>query len=403
MDDRRSIDRGGDSSALLVCPDRELAAELVGLLGQELPQIKVIDWTAYPDLRELEQLASTTHPSLCFLDMETDRQQAFRVLAQRLGLPGRLPTVALLVEKDPDFILRCLRQGAGGFLLRPFSADQLRLALNKVLDHSPHAPEQAAPRGSIYCVIPAKGGCGATTISINLASQAKRAGNAKVLLADMDPLTSPVAFLLKLKSQYSFVDALTHSGQLDGDLWKALTTTYQGIDVLLAPESPADSSLETQDPRPLLEYARSNYGLIVLDTGWPFGAWNTRLAEISDEVLLVATNDIASLHSARMVAACLGEEGVDRSTIRLVVNQQRRHAGLDPQDIAKALHLPVFHLLPDDDQAIGAAQMNGRPAAADSRFAKSLAQLAARLGGYEAERPEERPRAGPLSLRSHLR
>ena len=251
--------------------------------------------------------------------------------------------------------------------------------------------------GSVVCVVPAKGGCGATTISVNLACQSSRLHKIKVLLADMDPLTSPLSFLLKLRSQYSFMDALLHSNQMDDGLWKVLVTSYQGIDVLLAPESPADSSLETQDPKALLDYVRRNYRLVILDAGWPYGNWNARLAALSDEVMVVVTSDVTSLFAAQRAIAYLEEKGVERSSIRLVVNQYWKHAGLEPQDIAKALGLPVYQLVPRDDQAIGNAQMDGRPATADSRFSKSLAELAARLHGKEPEPSRHSPGTGPLS------
>src|SRR5574341_559038 len=147
----------GDSAALSICPDRRMATELAELLDQEAPFLKAIDWKAYPDPRTLQELAANTALSLCFLDMETDREQGFRILAQHFALPGRLPVVVLLADKNPDLILRCLRQGAGGFLLRPFSADQLRLALARFLDRQSSPPDSATRRGEVYCVVPAKG------------------------------------------------------------------------------------------------------------------------------------------------------------------------------------------------------------------------------------------------------
>ena len=85
-------------------------------------------------------------------------------------------------------------------------------------------------------VMPAKGACGASTIACNLAFQWKRHGAKRVLLADLDPLTGTMSFLLKIKSIYSFVDVLMRGGELDHDLWNSMVTHVQGIDVLLAPE-----------------------------------------------------------------------------------------------------------------------------------------------------------------------
>ena len=48
------------------------------------------------------------------------------------------------------------------------------------------------------------------------------------IVTDLDPATGTLSFLLKLKSSYSFVDALTHSSQMDEDLWRALVTSQHG-------------------------------------------------------------------------------------------------------------------------------------------------------------------------------
>ena len=136
----------------------------------------------------------------------------------------------------PDLILRCLRAGALDFLIQPFTADQLDAALAKVARMQPSGEGAGKEPAKIFAVMPAKGACGATTIACNLAFQWKRLGAKKILLADLDPLTGTLSFLLKIKSIYSFLDALQRSHELDVDLWNAMVTPVNGVDVLLAPE-----------------------------------------------------------------------------------------------------------------------------------------------------------------------
>ena len=90
-------------------------------------------------------------------------------------------------------------------------------------------------------------------------------------MADMDPITSTMAFLLKLQPQYSFLDAVSRSGELDADLWKALVVPYRGIDVLPSPETPSEGAVDGQDASDIVEYARRSYEIVVLDLGTPFG------------------------------------------------------------------------------------------------------------------------------------
>jgi cellulose biosynthesis protein BcsQ len=85
--------------------------------------------------------------------------------------------------------------------------------------------------------MPARGGCGASTIASNFAYHLKRTGDKRILLADVDPLAGTLSFLPKIKSSYSFMDALARSSDIDADLWKAVVTARHGVDVLLSPEA----------------------------------------------------------------------------------------------------------------------------------------------------------------------
>src|SRR5207253_7302712 len=140
--------------------------------------------------------------------------------------PG-LIIIAVLPGSDPALVLRCLRQGASEFLLTPFTADQIEAALQKIAKLLPDQLLRKA--ATVRSVMPAKGGCGATTIACNLAYQWKRFGSKRVLLADLDALTGTISFVLKIKSQYSFIDVLQRSNDIDSDLWNAMVTNRSGV------------------------------------------------------------------------------------------------------------------------------------------------------------------------------
>jgi len=359
-----------------------MAAELISLISGHLPGTPVYE-DVYPSRATLSGLLSAHEPGLCFLDVDTDREAAFRVMSDLTARqPGPL-IVVLLSGNDPDVILRCLRQGAGEFLIRPFTADQLKSALEKLSRLQPAGGHSQESAGRLYCVMPGKGACGATSIACNLAFHFKRLGAKRVLLADMDPLTGTVAFLLKLKSNYSFVDALAYADRLDADLWKVLVTPSSGVDVLLSPEDPVNGFLEGYDPGPLAQYCRRTYEAVILDSSGAYGDWNLALARLSDELLLVTTNDLASLHATQRALAYLTEQGMSHAQVRLVVNRYYPAHGLAAAGIEAALQSEVYHTLPSDYEAIQRALMDGKPVGSGSRFGRSMATLADRLAGRE--------------------
>ncbi len=380
----------GPGQALVICPDGDMAGELVTLLGGEPRGAAPVVLASYPPVSVLARAVTGAGARMCFLDACSNREVAFQLLSELVTLAPEVPVVALLVENDPDLILRCLRQGAGEFLIRPFTPDQLEAALEKLARTRPSVRPAEGSQCHVYCVMPGKGACGATTLACNLAYYLLRPGNGKVLLADMDPLTGTLAFLLKLKSNYSFLDALTRASTLDSDLWKAIITPCQGVDVLLSPENPVDAISEAGNPGPVLRYSRQIYKSIVLDTGGAYGDWNLAMADHADEVLVVTTNELPALHATQRALSYLEANGIPRSKIRLVVDRHRPDVGLSQPEVETALRGEVFHVLPSDYDSVQKSLLEGRPVLAGSKLGKSLATLAQRLAG-PSETKKQKP------------
>src|SRR4051794_1975447 len=191
-------------TALLISPNKTVASEITPLLAYGLPLAPIHDVNMYPGWRQLVDMLRSVDPKLCFLDFSA-KEQALPVLAEIHSLAPGLPVIALLGTDNPDLVLQCLRQGATDFLIRPFTTEQLDGCVEKIARTLP-PPTRSISGGKVIAVMPAKGAAGATTIACNLAYQCKRLGASKILLADLDPLTGTVSFVLKLKSSYSFID-----------------------------------------------------------------------------------------------------------------------------------------------------------------------------------------------------
>ncbi len=379
--------------ALLICPNRSLSSELSPLLAQLLPSVPTAELPLYPNRAGLVEILSAQPSNVCFLDVTTDRERGMAVLTDLLAIDAGIKVVALMGGSEPDLILRCLRQGATEFLIRPLTAEQFQPVLDRLAKFVP-AANGKHDQAKVFCVMPAKGACGASTIACSLAFQLRRLGSKRVLLADLDPLTGTISFLLKLKSTYSFIDAVTRSNTLDADLWKGLITTSQGIDVLLSPDMPADGLAELSSATPILDYCRQAYEAVVLDCGSAYGEWSLSLARHCDELLLVTTNELPALQATQRVLSYLDRNRVGRAKTRLVVNRFSREVGLNKEMIETALRMDVFHLIPSDYESVQRALMEGRPIPPNTSFGKSLSNLADRLSGREPPEPQPRKASG---------
>jgi len=370
---------------LIICPNRTLFHGLTAILAEVTPGSTFTDLKAYPVRRGLTEAVNSEQPNLCFLDVGTSWDSAVTVMSDLTSVKASMPVVAISSSTDPDLILRSLRQGASEFLFQPFAIDQVGAALDRLARMKLAGDIQSSDLGRVYCLMPGKGACGSTTVACNLAFHFQRLNPAKkVLLADLDPATGTLSFLLKLKSTYSFVDALTHSSQMDEDLWRALVINQQGVDVILSPDTPVET-IQTHEAAAMIQYSRENYGAVILDAASPYGAWAEELAKLCDELLLVTTNELPALHSTQRAIAHLERNGIERTKIKLVVNRFNADLGLDQTAIQTAMNLEVFQLLPDDPDTIQKSLLEGKPVASSTALGKHFTSMAERLGGREKE------------------
>ncbi len=380
----------GGWKALLISPSRGTRSEVVPLLAQHLPQVPVFEVETYPARSRLAELVAEKAVNLCFLDVTSDPEHGMSALTDLVEIQPSIQVVVLMAGKQQD-LLRYLRLGAAEFLISPFSSEQIQSVVDRLAKAIPGGVGRVSS-GKVYCVMPAKGACGASTIACNLAYQWRRIGSKRILLADLDPLTGTQGFLLKLKSSYSFVDAVSRTINLDADVWRALITPSNGVDVLLSPENPVDGLHGVQDATTLVEFARQCYDTVILDSNGAYGEWSLTLARLCDELVLVATNELPALQAAQRVIAYLERNRVDRSKIRLVINRYNREVGLSREMIETALHSEIFHLIPSDYDAVQKSLIEGRLIASGSTFGKSLIALADRLAGRDESSAKDNSR-----------
>lgn len=380
--------------ALVISPDAATRSELAVAAAGALPGLALDLLEIWPEPAAIA--ARNPPPQLAFIDISSDPAAAFALLGALSAELPQLPVLALVGAHDPELVLQALRGGAAEFLMRPFSPEELSRAILKLRRFGfDTACGDNAAAGRLFTVLPGKSASGATTVAIALAFSLKRLRPGRLLLADLDGLAGTVGFLLKLKSHYSFLDAVKHSATLDQEMWKGLAAPCHGIDVLLAPESPVDCLAEALDPAPLLASARCAYQTIVIDGGGAAGDWNAALARAADDLLVVTTGELAAVRGTQRSLRSLAEHDVSRKP-RLILNRYAPRGLLRRDAVEAALGTEIFQTLPADRVGLDRALMEGRAPAPASAFGKAAAALARALVARPASL---RPKAHSLFSR----
>ena len=366
---------------VLVCPDPRLRDPVKIALGAQMDLIDLSGPQGYADLATILEAGA----ELCLVDVGSHRSKGLEIVKQ--ASEAGIAVIALHQSSQPDLILEALRAGAGEFLFDPINPQDLANAVARLA----RRPAAAArpPRGKLWLLMPAKGVGMVTFISCYLAERLAKRTALRVLLADMDPLQGSVGFLLKLKAQFGLVEALEDPAHLERDLWKKLTARHGAMDVLLAPEQPQLDLFDPAGVGPVFEFLRRTYDIAIADSPGPVSLWQMQLARLCDELLMVTSNDVATVQATQRALRLLDAEGVPRARIRLLLHAKRRETSLSQESIEAALQREIFHTLPADAEDAQTAALEGKQLPAGSRFGKSLDRVCDDLLGETSPEPKK--------------
>src|SRR6185295_12465892 len=173
-------------------------------------------------------------PNIIIIDMQ-DPQAGLQATSI---LHAALPDVWLFLSSDstdPQLIIEAMRVGAREFLPKPIPPRTLSQAISRFMTEKQRSAA-ARTAGKLFCITSAKGGSGATSIAINLATSLADVPKARVALVDLNSPVGDAVSHLNLKPQYTVTDALAAASRLDSVLLDSYTIHTHGVAVLPGPK-----------------------------------------------------------------------------------------------------------------------------------------------------------------------
>lgn len=282
-------------------------------------------------------------------DVDLDAALSFGA-AQRVRRPA---VGVLLIRKQIDVALltRALQSGVrevvpAGSLGDLSQACERSRTLSRTVTGG--GPEKAGGEGQVITVFSAKGGCGKTTLAVNLACALAGGGTKSVCLVDLDLAFGDVAINLQLDPALTIVDAVPMVGRLDETGAKSLLTPYRpGLSVLLAPVSPGDA--EKVPPAlvaELLGVLRTMVDFVIVDTPSQFSEHVLNAMDISQHHLLLTTPDVPALKNLRLTLDMLDLLSYPSEMRSIVLNRSDSKVGLSADDIERVVRGPIAAYVP---------------------------------------------------------
>ena len=341
------------------------------------------------DGQEALKLWSSESPALILLDVGLPKLDGYAV-AEKIraeeGSKGHVPIIMLTSEKEVEQKVRGLRAGADDYLVKPFHQAELLARMRGLL--SRFGPQEGGgtsrvrpPLGKMIAFYGAKGGVGATTISINTAIALHTELDRKVALVDAVLQFGDHRVFLDLGNDRKSITDLMNAPVVDADLLKSVLVKHDsGVDLLLAPTSPEEADLvNPENLAGVLAMLRTMYDYVIVDVDKRLGDLVLSILDHADEVHIVMTADLSCLKNVRLVLEALRKVGFDPKRLKLALNRSNAFTGISVGAAESALKREFETKITNEYRVAISAQNTGSPfsySKPDSVLGKEIVDLA---------------------------
>jgi len=313
------------------------------------------------------------------VDIDAERlQRAVSTIELLKATTNDLAIFAIGEMSHPPSIVAAMRAGACEYLERNSDASTLQEALTRYSSTRSRS-HTSSDKARVFTFLNAKGGSGATTLAVNI-SLALQEDHGATVLVDFATL-GHAALHLNARPTFGLADALQNLHRMDKSLLEGfMTTCKRDLHLLAGVGQVAALSPTAAELARLFDLLVTHYRYVVVDSSSRFDAATRLIASLSENVLLVACSDVASLWSAARVQQYLGETG-SRERVRLVLNRFRKVPGFSEADAESAVGAKVLWRVPNQYFAISSAIDRGTPVMdqRNSEIARCFAGLAQEL------------------------
>lgn len=341
-----------------------VGAEALGVLAQpgaSQPEVLAVDLRGQSQFPEVVGLLKRRHPNT--------------------------PVLLVLSQLDPAVMLEAMRAGVNECVIDPLALAELRAAMKRLVK------SQGTGAGEVFAFVGAKGGVGATTTAVNVATALSKATPDSTLLIDLNVAFGDAAVFLGEEPRFSVLDALDNVQRLDTAYFGGLVVrTVAGLDLLAASGRPIAGVLEAGRIRALLDFASRTRRYTVLDVPRSDTATLDAL-ELATRIVIVVNQELATVRTATRMAATLRQR-YGRDRLRLVLTRTDRKAEISREDVERTVGVEIEHTIPSDYRSALSAMNKGRPVVLEyqNELSQAFNAFARQLAGLPEPEREERVR-----------
>lgn len=324
----------------------------------------------------IEAYRTAPTPNLILLEAGQDRAKLHNDLDE-LAQFCDSGTKVIVVGRANDISLyrELMSRGISEYLVMPF--DVLYFVRHVSMLYN---GDGAEPLGRVLAFVGAKGGVGSSTIAHNVAWSIAREHQVQTVIVDMDLAYGTAGLDFNQDPPQGIADAVFAPDRLDANMIDRLLSKCSDHLSMLAASATLDRVYDFEENAfdIVFDFLRESVPCIVLDVPHVWTSWAKRVLTSADDVIVVATPDLANLRNAKGLLDVLRAARPNDHKPRLVLNNvgMLKRPEIELADFAAAVEATPIGVIPFDAKLFGTATNNGQMIAEVDAASKTTEILA---------------------------
>lgn len=294
-------------------------------------------------------------PELILLDIDNERNGA--LLPDLKKSYPHTAIIGMSRKWDSEAQSRLMRSGAGGFMIKPFTGEELRETIQNLGNSA------AAHHSEVVSFFSPKGKSGKTTLISNLGAALAKKTRESVAIIDGDLQFGDMSVFFNLTPQSTIVEAVRDISFLSPVTLKSyFVPVNDHLSILCGAAKPDLAETVTMEGMTsLINMARSIFRYVLLDLSSGFSDVSCTACELSDKTVLMAmVNGGYEVEHMKRALEIFRSWDDYKERVRPVFTRVSPCTEEEKTVFSKALGFPVAHILPNEYLAVSSAADNGR-------------------------------------------
>jgi len=308
----------------------------------------------------IDHLAGQVAPNLLIVETRLQGQTALEEI-DRLAEVCDADTKVVIVGRVNDVQLyrELIRRGVSEYLVAPLNP----LHIIEVISGLYLKPD-AAPIGRVVTFVAARGGAGSSTLAHNVGWCVAERLHINTAIVDLDLPFGTTGLDFNEEPGQGVADALSAPERLDDVLLdRLLIKMGEHLSLFTAPAVlERDYDAEPTAYEAVLDAVRQMTPCVIVDLPHVWAPWTRQTLLASDDIVIVATPELASLRNAKSMVDLIKQNRTNDAPPKLVLNQvgMPKRPEIPTKDFAETMGIAPTLVLPFEPGLYGTAANNGQ-------------------------------------------